>query len=157
MRKILFAVAVLFALVSCAGKKDFSEQAVCTALAKMTEKDQKYRFLLMEESISPQEKDSLLALQQKLDKKNVEELIDIIAHRGWPDMRKLPCEKGVPVLIFRHAGEEYFDTIRSIIDTQYQNGNMAKGDYMFIDNHLAGRPMFQIEEVTTEKDTLRKP
>jgi len=52
-----------------------------------------------------------------------------------------------PVLIFRQAPEIFFDKIRSIIEKEYEEKRMGDGDYMFIDNHLIGRPpMFNFKK-----------
>ena len=85
--------------------------------------------------------DSIANLQAQMDERNTELLIDIISYKGWPNKDSLNCVNfGPPVLIFRHADEKYFDTIRKIIEKESKEKRMADGDYMFIDNHLKGRP-----------------
>jgi len=92
--------------------------------------------------------DSIANLQNQIDEKNTKLLIDIISYKGWPNKDSLNCiEFGPPVLIFRHAPKEYFDTIRVIIEKEHEKKRMGDGDYMFIDNHLKGRPMFNFETV----------
>lgn len=90
--------------------------------------------------------DSLSNRQNQIDERNTKILIDIISYKGWPNKDSLNCAKsGPPVLIFRHAPEKYFDTIRTIIEREHKEKRMGDGDYWFIDNHLIGRPpMFTI-------------
>jgi len=45
------------------------------------------------------------------------------------------------VIIFRHAPEEYWKEIKPLIDKEFAEKRMGKGDYWFIDNHLNGRPL----------------
>jgi hypothetical protein len=94
--------------------------------------------------------DSLVKRQNQVDEKNTKILIDIISYKGWPNTDSLNCVKGgPPVLIFRHAPEKYFDTIRTIIEKEYKEKRMAFNNYWFIDNHLQGRPpMFNDVETT---------
>ena len=42
-------------------------------------------------------------------------------------------------MIFRHAPQEFWDEIKSIIEKDYAEKRMGSGDYFFIDNHLKGR------------------
>ena len=100
--------------------------------------------------ISKNIKDSLWNIQRDIDRKNTELLIEITKKRGWVDKNELGCkEYFAPVIIFRHAPEEFWDEIKPLIEKEYAEKRMSKGDYWFIDNHLRGRPNdYQIEDVT---------
>jgi len=147
MRKILLITFLL--TISCNEKDEkFTDKEICQYLENMIENDQRYRFEIMDSTISSIKKDSLLKLQKKLDDQNTELLIEIINQKGWPKTDSLNCEDNHPTfLVFRHADKKYFDTIQKLIDHEMEKGNMNESNYMFIENHLKGRPDFQIKEV----------
>ncbi|WP_298239297.1 hypothetical protein [uncultured Algibacter sp.] len=87
-------------------------------------------------------RDSLWQIQTGIDKKNTKLLIDITKKRGWVSKDGLGCTEYIaPVIIFRHAPEEFWEEIKPLIDKEYAEKRMGSGDYGFIDNHLRGRPM----------------
>jgi len=87
-------------------------------------------------------RDSLWEIQTEIDKKNTKLLIDITKKRGWVSKDGLGCTEYIaPVIIFRHAPEEYWEEIKPLIDKEYAEKRMGSGDYGFIDNHLRGRPI----------------
>ncbi|QYA26682.1 hypothetical protein G3I01_14645 [Gramella sp. MT6] len=146
MRKILLITFLL--TISCQEKDEkFTDKEICQYLEKMVENDQRYRFEIMDSTISSIKKDSLLKLQKKLDNQNTELLIEIINQKGWPQPDSLNCEDNYPTfLVFRHADKKYFDTIQKLINHEMEKGKMNESNYMFIENHLKGRPDFQIKE-----------
>jgi hypothetical protein len=86
--------------------------------------------------------DSLWNIQSAIDHKNTQLLIDITKKRGWVSKDGLGCSEDIaPVLIFRHAPEEFWDELKPLIDKEYAEKRMTVGDYEFIANHLKGRPM----------------
>ena len=44
-------------------------------------------------------------------------------------------------MIFRHAPKKYWNEIQPLIEKEFAEKRMEKGDFWFIDNHLKGRPM----------------
>jgi hypothetical protein len=103
-------------------------------------------------------RDSLWEIQLKIDKKNTKLLIDITKKRGWVSKDGLGCTEYIaPVIIFRPAPEKYWEEIKLLIDKEYAEKRMGRGDYGFIDNHLNGRPMDMIldnsgNEINIETD-----
>lgn len=90
--------------------------------------------------VSKKVKDSLWALQSKLDSKNTEVLLKIIEERGFPDIKKLECkEYASPFLIFVHSPEEYWGEIKNILDQEIESDRITKGDYDYIMWHINGR------------------
>jgi len=87
-------------------------------------------------------RDSLWEIQSEIDKKNTKLLIDITKKRGWVSKKELGCTEYIaPVIIFRHAPEEFWDEIKPLIDKEYAEKRMGSGGYGFINNHLRGRPL----------------
>jgi len=118
------------------------------SLSKKEQNDLRKKAKMLLDNRSSTNWDSIADLQNQIDEKNTEVLIDIISYKGWPNKDSLNCvEFGPPVLIFRHSPKKYFDTIRVIIEKEYKENRMGDGDYMFIDNHLRGRPIFNFETV----------
>ncbi len=154
MQKIIFILLVLLLNFNCEYKLDYSDdKMLCDLLIVMNEKDQRYRisdYLLMPlpSHISQTQQDSVWVLQKKLDDENTKELIAITKQRGWPDKTKLGCIGDMaPVVIFRHAPEKYFDDIAPIIEVEYTEKRMGVGDYLFIKNHIEGRPPMDVNEL----------
>ncbi|OSY87431.1 hypothetical protein WH52_11155 [Tenacibaculum holothuriorum] len=147
MKRNTFLLFVLFLVFSCKTKINYHDDSeLCKLLTKMAEDDQKIRKMPLLDTGTKKQKDSLWNIQKRKDKKNIEILIEIIKERGWIDKKELKCDKAVPpVLIFRHAPEEYFKQIEKIISIENEAGRMSNGDYMFVENHLKGRPSFSIQ------------
>ena len=95
-------------------------------------------------------KDSLWDIQREIDRKNTKLLIEITKKRGWVNTNELGCkEYSYPVIIFRHAPEEFWDEVKPLIEKEYAEKRMNKYEYWFINNHLRGRPTdYNIEDVT---------
>ena len=89
------------------------------------------------------QEDSLMQLQIILDNKNTELLIDIIKERGFPN---LPDCKGskFPAMTLRHSQSQYWDEIRHLVEKEFNSGNMNKGQYKIVLNHINGREEFKI-------------
>ena len=153
MKKIFLTLITVNIFISCNKKDGFTDEEVCKLLTEMTENDQKYRNQIMDSTISNKAKDSFSTIQNKIDRRNTELLIEIINQKGWPNADSLNCEDPSPtILIFRHADKKYFDTIQKLIDIELKKGNLGGLDHMFIDNHLKGRPDFNFKVV--EEDSL---
>ncbi len=87
-------------------------------------------------------RDSLWKIQSEIDKKNTKLLIDITKKRGWVSRQQLGCTEYIsPMIIFRHAPEEFWEEIRPLIENEYAEKRMGSGDYGMIDNHIRGRPL----------------
>jgi hypothetical protein len=87
-------------------------------------------------------RDSLWEIQSEIDNKNTKLLIEITKKRGWVSKEGLGCSEYIaPVIIFRHAPQEYWEEIKPLINKEYAEKRMGNGDYEFIDNHLRGRPL----------------
>ena len=85
--------------------------------------------------------DSLRVLQQKLDVKNTEKLIEITKKHGWLTSQGMGCKQQFKtVLIFRHAPKKYWDEIRMLIEKERSLKRMSGYEHYVIDNHLNGRP-----------------
>jgi len=85
--------------------------------------------------------DSLRVLQQKLDVKNTEKLIEITKKRGWLTAEGLGCRENFKtVLIFRHAPKKYWKEIRALIEKERMEKRLSGYEHYIIDNHLKGRP-----------------
>ena len=114
----------------------------------MIESDQNIRNLPELKNGSKRIKDSLWTIQTEIDKRNTSLLIEITQKRGWLSKQDLGCTEYIaPVVIFRHAPKKYWDEIKTLIDKEYKEGRMEGGDYMFIVNHLNGRPSLNINVV----------
>lgn len=87
-------------------------------------------------------RDSLWEIQSKIDVKNTKLLIDIIKKRGWVSKKQLGCAEYIsPMIIFRHAPEEFWEELRPLIEKEYAEKRMGSGCYGIIDNHIRGRPL----------------
>ena len=96
------------------------------------------------------QEDSLMELQIVLDNRNTELLIDIIKERGFPDLPD--CDGGqFPAITLRHSQTQYWDEIRTLIDKELKAGNMNKGQYRIILNHINGREDFKITKEKASK------
>ncbi|OQD42777.1 hypothetical protein BUL40_09680 [Croceivirga radicis] len=101
-------------------------------------------------------RDSLWQIQTEIDRKNTKLLIDITKKRGWVSKDGLGCTEYIaPVIIFRHAPEEYWEKIKPLIDKEYAEKRMGSGDYEFIDNHLRGRPLDWNPNNKNEKSLIK--
>jgi hypothetical protein len=142
--KRFFLIFSLILFLNCnLTENDFTPQEICFLLDKITVNDQKHRVKLRDNSISEVVKDSLRKLIRKDDIENTEILIKIINQIGWPKTENMFCEISYPtVVIFRHAPEQYFDTIKKLIDIELEKGNIDGLNHAFIQNHLEGRPAF---------------
>lgn len=139
---------ILMILLSCQEKNQYSDAEVCKLLSEIGQNDQKFRFKLMDTTISKNTKDSLSKLQFDLDNENTELMLEIIHQKGWPNADSLNCNEPPPtIIVFRHAPKEYFDTIQIIIDQELKKGTIDGLNHMFIDNHLKGRPAFKFDTV----------
>tara|TARA_R110002051_G_C8407391_1_gene449545 strand:+ start:46 stop:501 length:456 start_codon:yes stop_codon:yes gene_type:complete len=150
MKKPLFIITLLIlTFQSCKGTPDYmDDQKLCALLVEMTDEDQYYRNQYSE-SLTKEFRDSILKLQHKVDLKNTELLIEIVNSRGWPNKDSLGCtEFGAPMIIFRHAPDEYFTEVQNLIDKEFSEGRLDGFTHAFIDNHLNGRPgmNFKINE-----------
>ena len=143
MKNILLTLIISFTILSCKKENNYENDAeLCTILSEMNESDQKIRNLPELRNGSQKIKDSLWVIQNKIDNKNTELLIEITKKRGWVSKTELGCEKDMaPVVIFRHAPKKYWNEIGQLIEKEFSEKRMTKGDYWFIDNHLKGRPM----------------
>jgi len=106
----------------------------------MTEDDGKLRFVINstqnEEII-----DSLWSIQLVIDSINTSKLIEIVKKEGWPNKDKMNCKKmGAPLVIFRHTPDEFTEEVKELMENEYKEGRIDYLNYMFIDNHLNGRP-----------------
>jgi len=92
-------------------------------------------------------RDSLWDIQEEIDKKNTKLLIEITKKRGWVSKDGLGCTEYIsPMIIFRHAPEEFWEEIRPLIKREYEEGKMNSATYGFIENHLDGRPLLDLEK-----------
>jgi len=102
--------------------------------------------------ISQKKQDSLMQLQIELDNQNTAMLIDIINERGWVSKNGLGCQEyASPSLIFRHSQEAYWGEIRIIIEREKAKNTIGKGDYLFIEDHITGRPGTNFKFNTSSK------
>ena len=86
--------------------------------------------------------DSLWKIQSEIDRKNTKLLIDIVKKRGWVSKNQLGCTEYIsPMMIFRHAPEEFWNEIRPLIEKEYSEKRMGSDCYGIIDNHIRGRPL----------------
>ena len=142
MKNLLLTLIVLTFLLSCKKENNYeNDSELCKVLAEMTESDQRIRNLPELKNGIERVKDSLWKIQNQIDKKNTELLIGITKKRGWVSKKELGCTEYIsPVVIFRHSPKEFWEEIRPLIEKEYFEKRMTKGDYGFIDNHLKGRP-----------------
>lgn len=92
--------------------------------------------------------DSIRILQSEIDHYNTKRLIEIIEKHGWVDKQSLNCNQYFSTWVFfRHAPKEYFPIIRKIIEKAKISNKLGDSEYMLIDNHLKGRPMFDFNYV----------
>ena len=146
---IIIIALVALSILSCKKENNYYDDAeLCELLSEMTENDQRIRKMELFSNGTKMQKDSLWEIQKQIDIENTEILIEITKKRGWVSKKDLGCDKYMaPVVIFRHSPEEYFDEIRKLIETESKAGRMKGGDFMFIDNHLKGRPDFDFQIV----------
>lgn len=138
MKNLLLIAIILFSILSCKKDNNYEiDSELCALLAEMLESDQGIR-KLDSWTIS----DSLWKIQEEIDKNNTRLLIDITKKRGWVSKHELGCTEYIaPMIIFRHAPEEYWNEIRPLIEKEYAEKRMGRGDYGLIDNHIRGRPL----------------
>ncbi|WP_400074850.1 hypothetical protein [Winogradskyella sp. R77965] len=92
-------------------------------------------------------RDSLWDIQEEIDIKNTKLLIEITKKRGWVSKDGLGCTEYIsPMIIFRHAPEEFWEEIRPLIKKEYEEGKMNSATFGFIENHLDGRPLLELEK-----------
>ncbi|WP_417291381.1 hypothetical protein [Corallibacter sp.] len=149
MKKILLTLFILLTILSCKKENNYDDNVeLCKLLSEMTSDDQRIRRMDLLKNGTSTQKDSLWKIQNQIDKQNTELLIEITEKRGWVSKKELDCNGTMaPVVIFRHSPKEYFEKIQELIETESKEGRMKGGDYMFIENHLKGRPDFDIQIV----------
>jgi len=104
--------------------------------------------------LTKKKEDSLMQLQILIDNKNTELLIDIIKKRGFPDLPN--CKEGqFPAITLRHSQSQYWDEIRPLIEKEYKLGNMNKGQFRIVLNHINGREEFDITKEKAGKIKLK--
>ncbi|MCF6298040.1 MAG: hypothetical protein L3J08_08700 [Flavobacteriaceae bacterium] len=97
--------------------------------------------------------DSLMTLQENLDNKNTEILIDIIKKIGYPKMDSLPCKES-PDLIFLHSQPQYFEEIKLLITKEYKKGSLNDFKYGMWLRHLGGRKENNLKKVIEEDEII---
>ncbi|TVZ26549.1 hypothetical protein JM83_1541 [Gillisia sp. Hel_I_86] len=137
---IIFLSNMSFAQNAKVEKFDF-----CAIITEMFESDQKYRSMnkikTFEKQKSTKVYDSLMKLQTVIDNMNTEKLLKLVKEKGWPDQRKLNCEREIfPMIIFRHSQRQYFDEIANILEEELKENRISDWEYKMINNHLNGRP-----------------
>ena len=146
MRKGTFIISILLSTIyiGCKNGEDYSDdKKLCELLAQMKIDDQSIRKMDLLKNGSQRQKDSLWKIQEEIDERNTEKLIDITKKRGWVSKKGLNCRESIsPVLIFRHSNEKFHEEIKMLIEIESKAGRMESGDFMFIENHLNGRPDF---------------
>ena len=91
-------------------------------------------------------RDSLWDIQEEIDKKNTKLLIEITKKRGWVSKDGLGCTEYIsPMIIFRHAPKEFWEEIRPLIKKEFEEKRMESATYGFIENHINGRPLLDLE------------
>lgn len=157
--KLIFYFTITLLFSSCAPQQKYQDDdALCQLLAEMTAQDQVHREddFITYSSLSQVQKDSILNIQIASDNANTETLIEIIKERGFPNLKKLNCEKGVaPHLIFVHAQEKYWDEIRELIAKEKDLGNLEVPLFDHITWHLNGRQEFFISDTTKMEMTIK--
>ncbi len=80
------------------------------------------------------------------DNKFTEYLIDITRKYGYPSLKRIKKyssleldEEFNPVIFFVHSNPKYWDTIRDLIQEEFESGNMGKCDYGYVMWHISGR------------------
>lgn len=143
MRNILLILFISIIILSCKKENNYeNNDELCAILSEMNESDQQIRNLKELKNGSQKIKDSLWEIQNHIDHENTELLIEIIKKRGWISHSELGCSEYIaPVVIFRHAPKKYWNEIQSLIDKEYAEKRIGKGDFWFIDNHLKDRHM----------------
>ena len=141
-QNILLIFLILSITSSCKKENNYeNDSELCVLLSKMHEDDQKIRKSTELKNGTKKVKDSLWNVQNQLDKKNTAELIEIIKKRGWISKKKLGCTEYIsPMLIFRHAPQQYWNEIKPLIDKELAEKRISEMDHWFIDDHLKGRP-----------------
>lgn len=149
MKKTLLTLFISLSILSCKKENNYdNDEKLCKLLSEMFSNDQRIRKMDLLKNGTSNQKDSLWKIQKQIDKQNTELLIEITEKRGWVSKKELGCDgKLAPVVIFRHSPKEYFEKIKELIETESKAGRMKSGDYMFIENHLKGRPDFDIQIV----------
>ena len=149
MKNLLLTLIITITVLSCKKENNYENNVeLFTLLNEMIESDQNIKNLPELKNGSKRIKDSLWTIQTEIDKRNTSLLIEITQKRGWLSKQDLGCTEYIaPVVIFRHAPKKYWDEIKTLIDKEYKEGRMEGGDYMFIVNHLNGRPSLNIKVV----------
>ena len=118
-----------------------------TEFCSLTEQEQealkRQAFQLARRKLKPlmAQNDSLRAIQQKLDEKNTEKLIEITKKHGWLTAQGIGCkERFITAVIFRHAPKKYWNEIKVLIDKERREKRLSGYEHYLIDNHLKGRP-----------------
>lgn len=145
----ILIITLVIIILQCACKNENNyenDTELCELLSKMTDDDQKIRNMDLLQNGTQKQKDSLWKIQKLIDGRNTELLLDITKKRGWVSKNSLNCEKYMaPVVIFRHTPEKYFNEVKEIIDKELQNKRLDGLNYEFINDHLNGRPGFNLE------------
>ncbi|PQJ19538.1 hypothetical protein [Tenacibaculum sp. SG-28] len=149
MKKILLTLFISVSILSCKKDNNYdNDEELCKLLSKMKSDDQRIRKMDLLKNGTSSQKDSLWRIQKQIDKHNTELLIEITEKRGWVSKNELGCDGMIPpVVIFRHSPKEHFEKIKELIETEYNAGRIGGLDYTFIENHLKGRPDFDIQIV----------
>ncbi|MBL4747104.1 MAG: hypothetical protein JKY08_12185 [Flavobacteriaceae bacterium] len=103
--------------------------------------------------ISEQLIDSLMILQEILDNKNTEILIDVIKKAGYPNIDSLPCEKS-PDLVFLHSQPQYFKEIKLLITEEHKKEAINDFLYGMILRHIGGRKENDLKKVINDIEII---
>ena len=104
-------------IISCKKQVIYdNDEELCEILAEMTDKDQRIRKMDLLKTGTKAQKDSLWAIQNSIDVQNTELLIEVTKQRGWINGKMLGCDRPIiPVAIFRHTPEEYFQEVSKLL------------------------------------------
>ncbi|GAA4273845.1 hypothetical protein U6A24_02110 [Aquimarina gracilis] len=117
-------------------------------LRKMEIDDQLYRTPL--DSIyrvgkkKPENWDSLWQLQEKIDNKNTERLIEITEKYGFPSPHRID-QPIAAWMIFQHSAKKYHKKLKPLLERECEAARIGDVEYEMIKWHLEGRKGFPFE------------
>ncbi|WP_299122156.1 hypothetical protein [uncultured Winogradskyella sp.] len=145
---IVFSLVFNFCVINSQEKveKKILPDILILELKSITQSDQKYRSIIVEnrESLSKKDKDSLWVLQDEIDINNTIRVIEIIKEYGY--ISSSNSNSNFPMhIILMHTPNNLKSEVLELIEKENRAGRIVKSSYGLIKWHLEGRKEVKLD------------
>lgn len=123
------------------------DKAVIDSLENLKDIDKRHKYIFAHNFKSDYERKIWDNFIYPSADKFTESLLRVSEKYGYPSLARInkyytgiiPDEEFNPVIIFIHSNPKYFDKIKTMVQSQYEEGIIGKCDYGYIMWHVTGR------------------